>query len=320
MADDTSTAPGATAVQSTPPASSAGAVPGEGADGPAVPGQGSPGSATSAPDPFAGWDADDLAFVRNKGWAGDDGLNSSELLKSYRNLESLRGVPDDKLLRLPDDPANMGEVYDKLGRPEAADKYTVKVEGTLKDAVFDRMANRAHEAGLSDAQFSALQEEFATASTELQNARQEEFDNKFETWKQQNPADFQNVVNMNKAIGVSEDVMTAAINGDSSAFYGVLATVARAMGEVPSVSGEKAAPIGQMSPADAQLKIDQMMGDKAFTDRYFHDDRKVREAAANEIRGYHVIVGDAEAKGQDVDALAAENAQLRARQRAINGA
>ena len=58
-----------------------------------------------------------------KGWQGPE-----QALKSYRELERFRGVPEDRLLKLPSDRSDteaMDAVYRKLGRPDTADGYTL---------------------------------------------------------------------------------------------------------------------------------------------------------------------------------------------------
>lgn len=73
-----------------------------------------------APAFTAGMNEDELAFVGIKGWK-----DASGILSSYRNLERLRGVDADKLVKLPD-PTNADEVLEfntKRGVPTSVDGY-----------------------------------------------------------------------------------------------------------------------------------------------------------------------------------------------------
>lgn len=104
---------------------------------------------------------EDKGYIKNKGWDNDDGTKN--LLTSYKNLEKLRGVPEDRLLKLPeklDDNEAMGKIYERLGRPEKPEGYEFKApEGVQVDA--DRMkwaAGLAHSMGLNKAQHKALVE------------------------------------------------------------------------------------------------------------------------------------------------------------------
>lgn len=95
--------------------------------------------------------------------------DAGTLARSYINQGKLLGVPKDQLLRLPaaaDDAAGWGEVHNRLGRPETADKYV------LADPAPDKIppglavnaerktafAAKAHELGLSQRQAAALYE------------------------------------------------------------------------------------------------------------------------------------------------------------------
>lgn len=280
--------------------------------GQATPEPGAAPEPQATPEPPAPWYGDlapdQKGYVENKGWKGVE-----DVLTSYRNLEKLHGVPADKLLRLPDDPAKMGEVWDKLGRPEAPDKYTMALPEEMKDSVYERMSAKAHEAGLSDAQFQALQVEFKDVAEALQTERGEKVAADLESWKSSHAADFQNVQNLMRKAGITQDEVQKAMNGDSAAWYGALAKVASRMGEGSMIEGDG----GQqftISPEAAQQKVDQMMGDKAFTDRLYSEDKKVREAAAAERRPYMEIIANAKSGGGDGEAerLRAENARLQA--------
>jgi hypothetical protein len=104
---------------------------------------------------------EDKGYIQNKGWNNDDGTKN--LLASYKNLEKLRGVPEDRLLKLPEnleDAEGMGKIYERLGRPEKPEGYEFKApEGVELDA--SRMAwaaSLAHSIGLNKAQHKALVE------------------------------------------------------------------------------------------------------------------------------------------------------------------
>ena len=99
-------------------------------------------------------------------WAEAKGLRNAPIdaaLSSYHNLEKLMGA--DKAGRtvvLPGDdatPEQKAEFYNKLGRPEAPDKYSLQApEGTTDATRLDMMRNAAFEAGITDAQMAKLAE------------------------------------------------------------------------------------------------------------------------------------------------------------------
>lgn len=95
-------------------------------------------------------------YIQNKGW--DDPIKA---VTSYQELEKFRGASEDQLLVLPKDPEEEGafdKIYDKLGRPEAPDKYAVELpEGIPVDKERVTGAQEiAHKIGLNQAQFDAL--------------------------------------------------------------------------------------------------------------------------------------------------------------------
>lgn len=280
-----------------------------------------PPDPSPAPTPAASWtdgfDATQQEYITNKGWGGVD-----DLLQSYQNSEKLIGADPSKVLTISEDPAKMDEVWNKLGRPEAADKYSLKLPEEMKDGLYDNMAGAAHKAGLTDAQFATMQETFAEAAGTLKNERQAKFDADFNTWSQQNPTDLQNVMALNQAVGTTPEDMTAAMNGDTSAFYGILAKAAARMGEMPSPKpgGDVETPGGfQMTAEQAQAKIDALQADEGWLKRFNSDDKNVRDGATAERRPYIKIVSAAKQEDQgSVSTLEAENAALRAKLRAAN--
>lgn len=137
------------------------AAPGAPAEGQAQPGQGNP---PPAPPPagvkpyYDGWKDEDVGYVKNKGWDGNDG--PLKAIESYRNLEKFQGVPPEQLLKLPKDPSEAGAmdpIYERLGRPKDPKDYgEFKAEGVEVDANrlghFDKVF---HGMGLNKAQRDA---------------------------------------------------------------------------------------------------------------------------------------------------------------------
>ena len=127
----------------------------------------------NAPEEFKG-------VLESKKW-GDVG----DVLKSYTNLEKLKGTPPEKVLTIPDsdDPEEWSKVYDKLGRPESPDKYEFKApEGMpeVDDALLGDFKKFAHDKGLSDRQFQDL----VNYQLELANQYQQETQAQIEASKE----------------------------------------------------------------------------------------------------------------------------------------
>lgn len=106
---------------------------------------------------FGSFEGEDLGYIQNKGWNNEEGI--SKMLNSYKNLEKMKGVPEDRLLKLPEgeDPESWGKIYEKLGKPEKADGYnTEAIREEFKDTVdsdrLDWFGKTAHELNLTKKQ------------------------------------------------------------------------------------------------------------------------------------------------------------------------
>lgn len=99
-----------------------------------------------------------LAWLKNRGFDESPDM----LINEIQTLTALKGVPSDRLLKLPEDMQDgeaMGEVYTRLGRPEAPANYTMPEmeEGRTVDENMEAwFRNAAHEVGFSDVQFGAM--------------------------------------------------------------------------------------------------------------------------------------------------------------------
>jgi|TARA_R110000803_G_scaffold34612_3_gene75461 hypothetical protein len=124
-----------------------------------------PGSPLSENSKNTGW-IEGVADPATKQWAIAKGLqngNFENVLGSYHNLEKMVGA--DKAGRtitlLGDDasPEDRATYFNKLGRPESAEKYSVALpEGSTDDTRLTMMRNKAFDLGISDAQFSGIAE------------------------------------------------------------------------------------------------------------------------------------------------------------------
>jgi len=110
---------------------------------------------------------DNRALVEAKKWAGEDGsVDLNKIADSYRNLESHAS----KSVPLPGENATQEDwdkFYSKMGRPEKADGYELKLnrEALPENFPYDEKSaiefrNWAHEAGLTPKQAQSLHDKF----------------------------------------------------------------------------------------------------------------------------------------------------------------
>jgi hypothetical protein len=110
---------------------------------PATHGNGASGSVS---DWTTGLNDDLRGYVQNKGFK-DPGA----VVDSYRNIEKLMGVPQERLLKLPakeDDPG-WSEVYDRLGRPKDPKEYKIEVPKGDDGKFAEWARGTFHELGIS---------------------------------------------------------------------------------------------------------------------------------------------------------------------------
>lgn len=247
----------------------------------AAPDEGQAAQAVENVSPPTSWvetlDEDMRGFVEAKGFK-----DPAAVLKSYQNLEKLRGVPEDRLLKLPekmDDPEGMASVYDRLGRPESADAYTRAMGDDFNDDVFKGISAKAHELGLSDAQFAGMQEVTANLAGEIDAAREEKMAAEFDQWKSANADGFNAAARAMAQAGVDENQLEGILSGDKAQLYDFLAKVGAGMNEQPVTMGDQPGGAFNMTPAAAQQKIQELLADNDFMKGYTSSNSKVRAPA-----------------------------------------
>jgi hypothetical protein len=89
--------------------------------------------------------------------------NLGVFVDAYKSLDSMRGIPEDRILAKPEksmegDPEGWNKFYEKLGRPEKPEGYTVKMpEGQVADEQTVGWARETfHKLGLSKEQGEGL--------------------------------------------------------------------------------------------------------------------------------------------------------------------
>jgi len=235
-------------------------------------------SGNTEPDAPTNWyssmeiDESTQGYIQSKGWD-----SPKALLESYRNLEKFKGAPEDRLLTLPEEqlPEHMGEVWNRLGRPETPEGYEVELpEGiTLDEARMNSMREFAHQNGISKDAFAKL----AKLDAEQQLANQKAYEESMQAEFQRQETELKNEwgTKYDESVFMAEKGMRE-MGVDAEAFdvikYGLgydgamkfFQKVASAMGEKALVEGEKRSDFG-MTPEQARYEMDQLMA-KALSD------------------------------------------------------
>lgn len=236
-------------------------------------------AASSAPtiEWLSGADTDTVGYVQNKGWK-----NSSDVVQSYRNLEKLRGVPADRLLTLPTDLSDstaMGQIYDRLGRPQDAKGYTF---GEVDKDVGAWAGNNFHELGLTKQQGEALMSRWDAWNSEMRQQHEQKILDSIEQdskalKKEWGAAYDQNRAVANKAaekLGLQSNELDAMIQAiGNKRLSEIMHKIGSGMGEDGFVGTEPGTNTsGAMTPAQATSKINQLKSDQEFTRRLLAGD------------------------------------------------
>ncbi|SOD41327.1 hypothetical protein [Nitrosovibrio sp. Nv4] len=257
---------------------------------------------TAAPAPATDWTSS-IADESVRSWVTAKGFKDpAALAQSALNLEKLTGAPADRIIKLPTDAnaAEWDQVYNKLGRPETADKYDIPVpEGD--NGEFAKTAKEwFHKAGLSASQARTLAEmnnnyiaELNKAHTEkTQQAHEAEMGRLKTEWGGEYQSRVELVDRAAESFGMSKDQLLALKQtmGPAAAMkflHNIGAKVA-----VPAnglVSGEGGGSFGGATPEQAQARISQLRQDKAFISQFNSKDDKTRFDARAEMDRLHRI-------------------------------
>jgi hypothetical protein len=222
-------------------------------------------------------------YVQNKGFK-DPGA----AIEAYRNLEKLRGVPEDRLLKLPekdDDTQGWDGIYQKLGKPATPEGYKVQT----KDAEFGKWAQGTfHELGLSTKQAEKLMGKWNAYAENLNKGQLESYHQKVEQDNQSLKTEWgqafdQNIgVAQRAARGLGFDATTIDALEKSMGFSGVMKLMhglGAKMGEGNFVSGDARTSnfTGAMTPEAAKNRITALRSDPTFVQKYTSGDASAKE-------------------------------------------
>lgn len=279
---------------STEPIPGSGATPGNPA--PAAPATSTPAAPAPATPPWYAMDgmaADQVAAlgetVKTKGWK-----HPSEALLSYVNLEKVFGA--DKAGRTilapkdENDAEGYAAIYDRLGRPKAAEDYKLPVpdgdDGTFAKA----MAPVLHKHGLNvkqaqgianeyNALIKAAEEQFLRTSDEQYKALKTEWG---QAATQNEELARRAVAKFGKDAGLDEgglDRLERAIG--TGPMLKLFHAIGASFAEGTFVDGRAGA--GGLTPAAAKAEIAKKFSDSEFMARYTNADAKIRQTAIDEM-------------------------------------
>lgn len=270
---------------------------GAGTSGAGTPGAGAPGTTaafdwkTHFTDPIA------LKKIEERGWKGP-----GDLLQSYTNLEKFTGVPAEQIVKIPkgNDPAEWGEAFKKLGRPDTPDGYKLAVpEGDSGDFA-KAAAAWFHEAGLSQFAAAKISEKWnehiqKTIETGTK-AAEVEFTGEVNALKTEWGAEYQSrsqlVDRAAKAFGMTTEQLSALRDamgpkGAMKFLHNIGSKLA--VEDAGLIGSAEASSFNSMTPERAQAEINALQKDRTFAEQFNSSDPKVKSEARARMRRLHMI-------------------------------
>lgn len=215
----------------------------------------------------------DPAFARFNGW--------EDVAKSYSHAAKMVGMDKNQLLVIPkdDSPEAWAAVYDKLGRPEAPDKYSIdKYKDIVPVDELKPYAEIAHKAGLSSGQFDALVGKFFEDAGAGKKAQEEAVNQQISQWQQEIKTEYgaayeQKLAFAQKAVekfGLADVVKENIAMFEHPALIKALVTIGEKTSEgIVLANGDVAH--GKLSPAEAIMELANFQSDqnniKIMTDK-----------------------------------------------------
>lgn len=252
------------------------------------PGQGAatpPAAGAAATDWTASFNDETKGYIQNKGFKGPE-----DILNSYRNFEKLQGVPQDRILKLPEnmDSPEARQIWERLGAPKEAKDYNLAIPKENGDPTLaEDMAKNFHDIGVPKSMAEKItakwNERQATlhaqgveaqkqASTLAEQALRKEWGLAYD----QN----RNVVDAAaRTLGIDAkqtSALASALGPDGA--MKLLYKIGSATGEHTYVNGQGANQI--FSPEAATNKISELMSNSEWTQKYLSGDK----AAGNQMQ------------------------------------
>ena len=247
-------------------------------------GQGTGGTASGGtPTEWTTGLNDDLkGYIQNKGFK-----DPGSVVESYRNLEKLHGVPQERLLKLPEaidlkTPEGRA-IFERLGAPKEAKDYEISIPPEHGDEkLADWFRTTAYENGFTRKQVEGLVNAWNARSGEFVKGQAEQSKQAIESQemnlKKEWGAAFDQNMNIAKAGAKKMGITTAQADAleDALGFDGVMKLAydfGKSTGEHAFIGGTQSpGQPGAMTPNSALAKINERSADKSFYSRLMAGD------------------------------------------------
>ena len=227
---------------------------------------------------MAGFNDDLKGYVGNKGFK-DPGA----LADAYRNLEKLQGVPQDRLLKLPESfydekgalTSDGRAIFERMGAPKDPKDYGIEAPKEGGDAVrLEGFLKAAHEMGLTKAQAQKLAATDGAYMQQVLEAQKAQATQVFNDQQKALQTEWGAAYDSNRNIAADAarrmgmdakkiDALSAALGHAET--MKLMASIGKSVGESAFVQGQRANT--PLEPASAKTRISELMADKDFGQR-----------------------------------------------------
>lgn len=244
---------------------------------------------TEAPSWNSGFNEDQVVYADKKGWKDPSGL-----LKSYQELEKYTGGAKNLFeMPAPDDVEGMSKLYDKLGKPETSDAYTMD-EFEADDAFKDMLKETFHKGNMNTSQAKEVVDALKSYKEQEAVSKNSEFDrmmseNEAKLKSEWGGAYDERIAEANaarNALEISDEQFESMKNILGPGFVNeLLYNANQKFGEGGAAAVKSEASTG-MSPAEARAKISEMSADPVLGKALIEADHPHHEHALNKLKQY----------------------------------
>jgi hypothetical protein len=256
-----------------------------------------PSNQTQTQDWTSGLNDDLRGYVTTKGFK-----DVGAVVESYRNFEKLKGVPQDRLLTIPEkeDAPEWENIFNRLGTPKDKTEYNFEMPEEAKNEEFENWAREVfHKNKLTKKQAESIMKDYGDflktgltkADTEFQQKVSTEVNELKTEWGAANEKYLSQAKRAVTALGVNPEQIDAL--EQALGYKGVMKmfqSIGSKLGEDSYVSGDsKPNNFGVVSPSEAKSRINDLMQDKDFVAKYLSKDVK----ALQEMERLHKLAAGA---------------------------
>ena len=241
-----------------------------------------PAATTTAPAATSSWtdgfSPDLTGYISTKGFK-----SPADLADSYRNLEKLQGVPQDRILKLAekmrDEKGSLTpearEIYNRLGAPKEAKDYNLEIPAEYGDKnLAEKFKGIFHEEGIPKEAAERIVKQWNEYQGNNMKAAKEQAEIAFKNAEQNLKKEWGNAYEQNvniakeavRTLGLDAkgvDAIAATLGHDKTMV--LLKNLGSSVGEGRFIQGRSQTTV--MEPTQAQYEIKQLMGDRDFAAR-----------------------------------------------------